>query len=138
MRPVDEEWKAKGEAQGHQAARIMLGYRDYVFGEEHDAAANAAWSCGPVCDGKAKCHFVVGAVYENDRERFPLVSLGGVALDRMSDPYLRVVTAELYDEALAHLDAHRDHVATLAAAELAERATLAGPSNAYLAPELLS
>jgi hypothetical protein len=40
--------------------------------------------------------------------------------------------------------AHRDHVATLAAAELAERATLAGPSNAdavlahYLAPELLS
>jgi hypothetical protein len=59
MRPVDEEWKAKGEAQGREAARIMLGYREYVFGEEHDAAANAAWSSGPVGDGKAKCHFVV-------------------------------------------------------------------------------
>lgn len=76
-------------------------------------------------DSPAPEHLLYCGVYENDRERFPLASLGGVGLDRMSDPYLRVVAAELYDEAFAHLDAHRDHVATLAAAELAERVTYA-------------
>ena len=57
-----------------------------------------------------------------------LASLGGVGVDRLHDPYLRVVAAELYAEALGAIDAERDHEATLAAAELAARATYAGPS----------
>lgn len=77
-------------------------------------------------DCPAPEYYLYCAVYENDRERFPLASLGGVGVERMNDPYLRVVAAELYYEAFAHLDADRDHAATLAAQELAERATYAG------------
>lgn len=93
-------------------------------------------------EGPAPEYFLWCAVYENEKERFPLASLGGVALDSMRDPYLRVVQAELYDEAFTHLDAHRDHVATMRAEELASRATLAGPADHvlahYLGTELLS
>ena len=59
MRPIDEEWRVKGEAQGRDAARIALACREYLFGDEFEAAKAAAWSCGPVGDMKAKCHFVV-------------------------------------------------------------------------------
>jgi hypothetical protein len=46
-----------------------------------------------------------------------------------SDPYRRVVEAELALEALALLDQEADEKATIAADELAQRATFAGPSN---------
>lgn len=77
-------------------------------------------------DGPAPEHFLWCAVYENEHEKFNLASLGGVALNSLSDPYLRVVKAELYVEALDHLDARRDYEATKAAEELAARATYAG------------
>jgi hypothetical protein len=59
------------------------------------------------------------------RDRAVLASLGGVGFDSWSDPYVRVVEAELLSEALAELDEERDAEATLGAAELSARATYA-------------
>ena len=56
-----------------------------------------------------------------------LASLGMVATTGYSDPYRRVVEAELASEALDTLDAERDAIATLGANKLAQRATFAGP-----------
>jgi hypothetical protein len=55
-----------------------------------------------------------------------LAGLGGVGVDSLSDPYLRVVAAELYAEALAGLDRGRNEEAEAVAAELGSRATYAG------------
>ncbi|HTQ47491.1 MAG TPA: hypothetical protein VMI75_32265 [Polyangiaceae bacterium] len=57
-----------------------------------------------------------------------LASLGGIGLDSMHDPYVRVVEAELFAEALAELDAARDAKACAMADELASRATFAAGS----------
>lgn len=62
------------------------------------------------------------------KQAIPLASVGMVGLDRLSDPYLRVVRAELLLEALAYLKAKEDVEATLLAVELSSRATYAGPS----------
>ena len=56
-----------------------------------------------------------------------LASLGMVATTGYSDPYRRVIEAELASEALDTLDAERDAIATQGANELAQRATFAGP-----------
>lgn len=62
---------------------------------------------------------------ENGR-REVLGGLGGIGVNKLSDPYLRVVAAELYAEALASLDTERDALATAQAEEMANRATYAG------------
>ena len=79
-------------------------------------------------EGRAPKYLLWCAVYEAGKRRpgQQLASLGGVGVNTLSDPYLRVVAAELYAESFAHLDTGRDQAATLAAAELAERATYAG------------
>jgi hypothetical protein len=64
------------------------------------------------------------------RVPFVLASLGGIGMDSCHDPYKRVVEAELFAEALDELDAERDAAACIGAAELASRATFAGPSDA--------
>lgn len=61
--------------------------------------------------------------------KYNLASLGSIALDSWRDPYRRVVEAELYAEALAELDERRERAACVEAAELAARATFAGPSE---------
>jgi hypothetical protein len=67
--------------------------------------------------------------YPNDyRKGHCLASLGMVATTGYDDPYRRVVEAELALEALDTLDREADERATIAANELASRATFAGPS----------
>jgi hypothetical protein len=54
-----------------------------------------------------------------------LASLGMIGTDSRTDPYRRVVEAQLAVEALEILDAERDEIATRNAEELAGRATFA-------------
>ena len=56
-----------------------------------------------------------------------LAGLGGIGLASWRDPYVRVVEAELFSEALDALDAERDAESSEMARELASRATYAGP-----------
>jgi hypothetical protein len=52
-------------------------------------------------------------------------SLGMVGVDSSRDPYLRVVAAELFAEAIEQINAEREREACAGAAEMAERATYA-------------
>ncbi len=54
-----------------------------------------------------------------------LASLGSIGLNSMRDPYVRVVEAELYSEALERIDEERERVTYAAAEELMSRATYA-------------
>lgn len=64
--------------------------------------------------------------FDRSRERWRtcIASLGMVGVESLRDPYLRIVTAELYAEALLALDAEDQY----AADALAQRATYAGVS----------
>lgn len=64
-----------------------------------------------------------------DPHFYLLASLGGIGLDSWSDPYVRVVEAEVLAEALAALDEDADRKASFLAAELADRATYAGVAS---------
>jgi hypothetical protein len=55
-----------------------------------------------------------------------LASLGMVGVNSLADPYLRVVRAELYRDALRLIDESRDAQATEEAQSLMTRATYAG------------
>jgi hypothetical protein len=71
------------------------------------------------------CVCVYGPEDDNGKREF-LDSLGMVGVNRLDDPYLRVVAAELCEQALATLDARFEKTAQEAANELAARATFAG------------
>jgi hypothetical protein len=86
-------------------------------------------------EGPAPKHLLWIAVYRKgdvDRKNYrmhinavPLASLGSVGVDDLRDPYLRVVAAELYVEALDALDKENDRIATEQAEELSGRPTYA-------------
>lgn len=59
------------------------------------------------------------------RGEIPLASLGSVGVDDECDPYLRIVAAELFREALSELRAEDEERWAREAASLAERATYA-------------
>lgn len=61
-----------------------------------------------------------------------LASLGMVGVDSMNDPYLRAVFADLAMEVLADEAEEQERVDTYNAAEMASRATYAGPCEATL------
>lgn len=65
---------------------------------------------------------------DGTRGRSPavLASLGSIALDSWRDPYMRVIEAELFAEALDEIDAERDAQTCAMARELEGRATYAG------------
>src|ERR1019366_185822 len=72
---------------------------------------------------------VWGRVHAPGDKRDTIASLGSVGLLSWRDSYVRVVEAELYQEALATLDERAETLACEQAAELAERATFAGVSS---------
>lgn len=53
-------------------------------------------------------------------------SLGGIGVDSLDDPYLDTIRAEVYAEAITEVESELDREATIAANELAQRATYAG------------
>jgi hypothetical protein len=63
------------------------------------------------------------------RMREVLASCGGIGLESRHDPYVRVVSAELFAEALDELDAERERAACEEAKALQARATYAGVSD---------
>ena len=89
-----------------------------VIWEDEDHAWDADCPAPPI--------HVWGRVHSPGDKRDTIASLGSVGLLSWSDPYVRVVEAELYVEALATLDERAEALACQQAAELASRATFAG------------
>lgn len=78
-------------------------------------------------EGEPPAIWAYAAVYHPNDPSWPIAGLGGIGLNSWRDTYVRVVEAELLSEALAALDEENDTRATELAAELAARATFAGP-----------
>jgi hypothetical protein len=93
-------------------------------------------------DGDAPAHLLCLAIIRHERysgttrEGRPrgdwLASISMVGVDSMSDPYLRVCFADLALEVLEDERVEQDRKDTYLAAELASRATYAGPTEAAL------
>lgn len=83
-----------------------------------------------MCDGDPGRPGWVPCGKNTFRRRDVLASLGNIGLMSWSDPYMRVVEAELLAEALGELDAERDRAASAEAAELSSRATFAAGAPA--------
>lgn len=74
------------------------------------------------CDVPRPRHVLSALVYQQGQyDGFPLASLHSIGVDRLDDPYLDIIRAELYEEALTYLDQRDADDATV----LAERATYA-------------
>jgi len=84
-----------------------------------------AWDCDVERPEYVFCVCVYGPEDDDGKREF-LDCLGMVGVNRLDDPCLRVIAAELCEQALATLDARFEKAVTEAANELAARATFAG------------
>lgn len=80
-------------------------------------------------DCPAPKHVLCGLVYDPENPRRCLASLGGVGVDSLDDTYLQEEESNLLREAIDEIDARNDRAATVAANELASRATYAGNAS---------